>query len=181
MLIPKVTSETTLSNSFLGSTKQVCVVSRDIYRTMDGLIKLGIGPWRVYTFSPETCTDVIYRSKPSTHSMRLSLATSGDMLWEVIQPLEGPSIYTEFLDQHGEGIHHVAPLCEGLTYDQQVSKFESLGYRSIQSGTWQGVVPFSYFETEGDISTTLEIFDIPEDYDLPEPEEWYPAAPPEAA
>lgn len=178
MTIPKVTSENTLSNSFFGNTKQICIVSRDIYRTMEGFVKLGIGPWSIYTFGPDTCTDVTYRGKPSEHSMRLALAVSGDMLWEVIQPLEGRSIYTDFLDEHEEGIHHVAPSCEGLSYAEQVEKMKSLGYSISQSGVWCERVPFAYFDTEGDLTTTIEVFDIPADFILPEPEEWYPEAPP---
>ena len=41
---PTPTSDITLSNSFLTDTMQICVVTRDIYRTMDGMIRLGIGP-----------------------------------------------------------------------------------------------------------------------------------------
>lgn len=44
---PTPTSATTLDNSFLSETMQTCVVTRDIYRTMDGFLKLGIGPWAV--------------------------------------------------------------------------------------------------------------------------------------
>jgi hypothetical protein len=178
MTVPTVTGENSLSNSFIGNTKQVCVVTRDIHRTMAGLVKVGIGPWRVYTFGPDTCTEVTYRGKPSEHSMRLALANSADMMWEVIQPLEGPSIYTEFLDDHGEGIHHIAAKCDGMAYPDQVEKMLSLGYEIIQSGVWADRVPFAYFGTEGDISTTIELFDIPEDFVLPEPEEWFPEAPP---
>ena len=32
----------------------------------------------------------------------------GDMGFELLQPLEGPSIYRDWLDEHGEGLHHVA-------------------------------------------------------------------------
>jgi hypothetical protein len=35
------------------------------------------------------------------------------MMWEIVQPLTGPNIYEEFLDRHGEGIHHVAVDCKG--------------------------------------------------------------------
>lgn len=175
-----VINETTLSNSFFGNTKQICIVTRDVKRTLAGMVNLGIGPWSIYIFDENNCTDVTYRGKPSKHTMYLALATSGDMLWEVIQPLQGKSIYTEFLDDHAEGIHHVAPVCEGLSYLEQVAKFESMGYPMVQSGLWAGKVPYAYFETEGDISTTLEIFDIPEDFEMPEPIEWYPAKPPAA-
>ena len=54
--------------------------------------------------------------RPASYSMRLALATAGNMLWEVIQPLEGPSIYQDFLAAHGEGVHHVAFGCESLPY-----------------------------------------------------------------
>ncbi len=61
---PKVTSEVTLDTSFLGNTIQVCVVTRDYQRTMEGLVKAGIGPWRVYTFGPDTVTELTF-TRPS--------------------------------------------------------------------------------------------------------------------
>ena len=33
---------------------------------------------------------------------------AGPIVFELIQPLDGPSIYKEWLDEHGEGLHHVA-------------------------------------------------------------------------
>jgi hypothetical protein len=41
----KVTSPTTLSNSFVGETFQICVVTADIYRTLEQFVRIGIGPW----------------------------------------------------------------------------------------------------------------------------------------
>ncbi len=178
--LPVVTGESTLANSFLGSNMQICVVTRDFRRTMAGLAKAGIGPWRVYTFGPKTVRDITYRGRPSDHSMKLGLAFSGSMMWEIVQPLTGPSIYEEFLEAHGEGIHHVAFDCNHIPWDQQLLAFEERGYAMIQSGLWQGKVPYAYFETEGDITTTIEIFKVPEGFVWPEPEEWYPGPPPAA-
>ncbi len=175
--LPTVTSETTLSNSFLGSNMQICVVTREFHRTMEGLTRAGIGPWRVYTFSPETMTDITYRGKPSQHSMRLGIAFSGTMMWEIVQPLTGPNIYEEFLEAHGEGVHHVAFDCNHIPWEEQLKAFEERGYKMIQSGIWKGN-PHAYFETEGDTTTTFEIFTVREDFVWPEPEEWYPAPPP---
>ena len=56
--MPTVTSEVTMSNSFLTETVQVCVVTRDYQRTMEGLVQTGIGPWRVYTFDPTSVSDM---------------------------------------------------------------------------------------------------------------------------
>lgn len=53
-----------LDNSFVGSVTQVCVVSRDLHRTMEGMLRLGIGPWQVHTFSPKNVEDMLYRAVP---------------------------------------------------------------------------------------------------------------------
>ena len=49
---------TTLDTGFVGNTVQVCVVSRDLRRTAAGMIRLGIGPWQIFTFSPENVRDM---------------------------------------------------------------------------------------------------------------------------
>jgi hypothetical protein len=137
---------------------------------------MGVGPWRVYTFSPETVRDQTFRGKSARYSMRLALATSGNMMWEVIEPLEGPSIYTEYLERNADGVQHVGQTCQGIPFDDQVKTFESRGCAMIQSGNWNGV-RYAYFETKGVIGTTVEIFDFPAGFAFPEPEMWIPARP----
>ena len=39
-------------------------------------------------------------------SFRVAFATVGDASFELIAPLEGKSIYMDFLKTHGEGMHH---------------------------------------------------------------------------
>lgn len=175
---PKVTSEVTLDNSFVGETIQVCVVTRDYRKTMEGLTATGIGPWRVYTFGPENVTDLTYRGESAEYSMKLCLAFSGAMMWEIVQPLIGPNIYEEFLESHGEGVHHVALNCDDMDWEARLAEFDKRGFKMIQSGRWMGVVPYAYFETEGATSTTFETFHIPADFAMPEPEEWFPGPPP---
>ncbi len=176
--LPTVTGEFTLSNSFLGDSKQICVVTRDLQRTMRGMVRVGIGPWMVYTFSPDNVQEPTYRGQPANFSMKLALSFSGTMMWEIVQPLTGPNIYEEFLEKHEEGVHHVAFTLNDIPWEDQVKVFQDHGYELIQSGIWEGRVPFAYFETEQDTTTTFEIFNIPDDFSLPEPEQWYPAAPP---
>lgn len=174
---PSPISDKQLDNSFITQTMQVCVVTRDYRRTLEGFVRAGIGPWAVYDFAPPLLTDTTYRGEPAHYSMKLCLAWTGDMLWEVIQPLEGPSIYTEFLDRHGEGIQHVAVSCGDLSMAERTREFEARGFSCIQSGVFNGNIPYAYFATEQATGTVFEVFDIP-DSGLPAPVEWYPAAPP---
>lgn len=60
---PSVVSATELSNSFLGGLIEICLVTRDHQRTMEGLVRLGIGPWRVYTFDSRTVTERRYQGR----------------------------------------------------------------------------------------------------------------------
>ena len=41
---PEVLGESTMSNGFLGNLVEVCIATRDHRRTMEGLVRLGIGP-----------------------------------------------------------------------------------------------------------------------------------------
>jgi len=175
---PEVLSDCTMSNSFLSETIQVCVVSRDYKRTMEGFVKLGIGPWRVYHYkSAPGIRNTVFRGKDETFTMTLCLAWNGQMMWEIIEPLEGPNIYHEFLEAHGEGVHHVAFDGGDKPYDALIAEFEARGFPVTQSGLLKDVVRFHYFDTEKATGTTFETYD-PRDRDLPEPDEWFPAPPP---
>jgi hypothetical protein len=48
--LPTAVSASELCSSFPSETIQVCVVSRDHRRTMAGMTRLAIGPWRVYPY-----------------------------------------------------------------------------------------------------------------------------------
>ncbi|SFB01216.1 Glyoxalase/Bleomycin resistance protein/Dioxygenase superfamily protein [Collimonas sp. OK607] len=173
----QVTSETTLSNSFMGEAMQICVVTRDLHRTMQQFVRLGVGPWRVYTFDETTVKDLTYRGEKRPYSMRLALAWSGSTFWEIIQPLDGESIYTEWLAKHGEGIQHVALTCNGISFEDRIAEFERRGHKLTQSGSYLGAVRYAYLDTEESTGFAVELLDFPEGFEMPEPEEWYPAAP----
>lgn len=175
---PRVTGPTTSSNSFSSETIQICVVTRDRRRTMAGMVRAGIGPWRVDTFGPETCTELTRRGRPERFTFELCRAWTGAMFREIVEPLEGPSIHEDFLERHGEGVHHPAFACGDLPWAERVRQFESRGFPCIQSGKWLGIVPWAYFGTEDATTTIFEIFDIPPGFQMPEPEAWYPAPPP---
>jgi hypothetical protein len=175
---PEVVSEHALSNSFLGNLVQVCIVTRDYRRTLEGLVRIGIGPWVVRTFDGSNLTERTYYGKPAGYAMKLCLADVGSMVWEVVQPLAGPSIYADFLDRHGDGIQHIGVDGNGVSYENRLKAFADRGYEPIQSGVFMNRVRFHYFSTGDDLKTIVEIFDVPKDFVFPEPDEWYPARPP---
>lgn len=167
----------TLANSFLGDTTQVCVVTDDLDRTLAEFVQLGVGPWSIYTFGPHNTTDQTYRGEPSPYSMRIGLASTGTSRWEVIQPLEGRTIYRDWIDEHGKTVQHVVQTCAPLDFEAKIAEFERRGFPVIQSGTWAGLVRFAYFDTAPLIGVAIEVSSYPADAVFPAPEAWYPAAP----
>jgi hypothetical protein len=161
-------------SGFIRNVLQIGLVTRDYRRAIAGFLQLGIGPWRVYTLGPDTVADMTYRGKPSPHAMKICLATTGALEWEIIQPVQGPTIYDEFLDRRGEGVQHIAVDCAGASWAEKVARFAAQGFRVVQSGSWLGRMPYAYFATESATGTVFEIWDEAPGFVMPEPEEWWP-------
>lgn len=161
------------------SIEQVCVVVNDLDKTIDEFVeKAGIGPWAVYTYAPPDLKNMRVRGVETSYGMRLALAWTGSFMWEVIQPLHGPSIYREFLDRHGEGMHHVLVqhTCESLP--AAIAEFERRGCPVAMEGHYKGT-DFAYIETDGPLKMILELVQRPTTpgYRRPDPERWHPFAP----
>jgi len=152
---------------------QVCVVVKDIQKAMEHYWHIfGIGPWRIYTFQPPGLTNTTLRDKSQPYSMKIAVTQIGSVSWELIEPLEGPSIYKEFLEQKGEGLHHVAFAVDD--YDKAVSTMEKHGIEILMSGTWHGGT-YAYMDTEKALGAIAEINKRPADSQRPPPEATYPA------
>ncbi len=162
------------SDPFLGNVVEIAIVTRDHERTMAGLWRLGIGPWRVYTFSPENTTNQMYRGRPSPFTLKVCFAEHGGVAWELMEPVSGPSIFAEFLERHGEGIHHVAFDCNGVPFERRMAELARRGFKLVQSGSWMGQNHFAFFETEEATTTCFETYVFPDDWTPPEPEARYP-------
>lgn len=163
------------AETFLGKVIEIALVTPDHQRTMRELWRAGIGPWQVHTFSPENTTHQTYRGQPSAFVLKVCFAQQGSLVWEIIEPISGPTIFAEFLARHGEGIHHVAHDCNHIPFDQRLAGFADRGFELVQSGSWLGANHFAFFESASFPTTCLETIAFPEDWTYPEPDEWYPS------
>jgi methylmalonyl-CoA/ethylmalonyl-CoA epimerase len=177
---PEVVSESRLSNSLLGNLIEICVVTEDHRRVMEGMVRLGIGPWRVHTFDSSAVTERTYRGEPAEYVLKVCFAEADNVVWEIMEPIDGPTILQDFLEQHGEGIHHVAFDCGGAAWQSRLAAFAARGFQLTQSGRFAGENAFAFFGTESATGTTFETYLILDGFVWPEPEEWFPGAPPRA-
>lgn len=135
---------------------------------------LGIGPWRIYTFNPANTTNQTYRGKPSPFVLKVCFAEMRGMVWELMQPVSGETIMAEFLERHGEGIHHIAFDCNHIPFEERLTGFKERGFTFAQGGSWMSRNHFAFFETESATTTCFETYEFPEGWDYPEPEAWFP-------
>src|SRR5437868_1533679 len=138
------------SSPFQGITiTQIGVVVRDLRKTVETYYeKLGWGPWNIYLAEPPLLHDTMLRGKPTEFTFMNAEAHVGPVDFEFIQPLEGPSIYKEFLEQHGEGIHHIACMGTGANYEENLENFEKMGLQVLMSGAIGENIKFYYLESE---------------------------------
>jgi hypothetical protein len=88
-------------------------------------------------FGPDDCT---FRGEPADFVTHISLAYAGDLQLELIQPVSGSNLYTEFLDVHGPGLHHAC--WETADLESSVA-----GLDVVQSGSMAGgEIRFAYVE-----------------------------------
>lgn len=128
----------------LPPVSQVGIVVRDIEKTVALYYStFGIGPFAIV---PEVKFEgVILRGSPINAKIKVAFAQSGPLQIELIQPLEGENIYTEFLDTRGEGLHHLGFQVDD--FDSMLAEFKS---KDIEPVFWLnlGWMAFAYLNTE---------------------------------
>jgi catechol 2,3-dioxygenase-like lactoylglutathione lyase family enzyme len=136
-----------------------------VVKDMDKAIKyfeaLGVGPFPPFLGGPGMAfSGKTVRGKPSDYDMDLRLARGdmGGMGLELIQPLKGRSVYGEFLDKKGEGLHHLAFMVDDL--DAEIADMEKRGFKVIQTGAF-GTAKFAYFESEKPGGMFIELCQAP--------------------
>lgn len=136
---------------------QICFVSRDLHATQRFLNdQVGVGRFRV--FEDVRFQDLRFRGEPADFRIHLSLAYAGDVQIEVIEPIAGRSLYSEFLDAGHSGLHHMGFIVDD--YDRAVRDFEANGHPAIQSGRFGDATRFAYFDTEAACGAIMEVFQI---------------------
>ncbi len=133
-----------------GKINQIAIVVRDLEAVALSYWNiLGIGPWTIYEWEAPLVYDRTYHGKPVWARERIALTQVGNVQLELLQSVEGPSIYTDWIAERGEGLHHINFLVDDV--DEVAGILAAQGFCSIQSGRYgptdrQGA--FSYFDIQ---------------------------------
>jgi len=95
----------------LGPIVQVGIVVRNAEAAVQAWTeRFNFGPARFVDWPPagrNLEATRTYRGHPGNFRMRLAFIETPSIQIEFIEPLEGDNIYSEWLEQHGEGLHHI--------------------------------------------------------------------------
>jgi len=142
--------------------KQCAIVVRDLDEAVRRWVgELGIGPWTGYRLEAPRLKEMRYRGEEAEFSLRHALAWQGDMQFELVQPLDGPSIFADHLAFHGEGLHHVGKYVPD--HPAAVAEALAAGFTPLQSARGfgaEGDGAFVYFERPG-LPLILELIEAP--------------------
>jgi len=119
--------------------------------------KLG---WPAMQVTHGALSDLRFRGEPGRFDQRLGWQRHGDVVYEWIEPIAGPTVYEEALSKHGEGFHHFA--FDVPDMDAAIRFFEGRGLVCSQSGSWgekgkPGSGRFAYIDTEPMGGVTIEL------------------------
>lgn len=125
---------------------QIAWITRDLDATEATLSTLlGASTWTRMNdvhFGPDACT---YRGAPADFTAHVSFSYAGDTQLEVIQPVSGVSMYSEFLETSGPGLHHVCVTAtDPEAFEAKVAAAEASGADVVGAGVMPGGMRFAY-------------------------------------
>ncbi|OCB30140.1 lactoylglutathione lyase [Mycobacterium malmoense] len=141
------------------SPTQIAWVTTDLDATETALTGLlGVKKWvRIpeVHFAPDSCS---YLGKPADFVASISLSYLGDMQLELIQPVRGENIYSDFLRDSGPGLHHICMEAETpRQFDAVLAGAAEFGAAVVQQGVMPGGIRFAYLSAPQAAVPFLEI------------------------
>lgn len=137
---------------------QVGIIVKDIEKKLDSYVDvfgLKERPGVSLTDGPDKA-HTNYRGKTSEARAKLAFIHMGQVDIELIEPVGEPSTWKEFLDTHGEGVHHLAFFVKGT--DKVVAYLEGKGIAKVQQGDYTGGM-YTYMDSEAKLGVMLELLE----------------------
>ncbi|MGD8683645.1 MAG: VOC family protein [Chloroflexota bacterium] len=142
---------------------QIAMVVEDLDRTVERYHRtFGIGPWHFYTYGRPLLKRMTYHGRPASYRMRLALTYFGPTRIELIELVEGKTVYGDFVSEHGYGVQHLGVLVDDM--DAALAEARAAGFTMLMDGAGFGLDGdghFAYLDTEKDYGFMLELIERP--------------------
>jgi catechol 2,3-dioxygenase-like lactoylglutathione lyase family enzyme len=141
----------------LSEPTHVCMVVRDVEKKARQYSSLlGIGPFTVRkVHTPKSRASV--HGEPTAYTLKFAYANTGTVVLELVETVEGHTSYDEFLEKHGEGIHHVGFKSSRLL-DDELEKWREQGFEALQVNRRDDPkYGWAYLDTQEELGFIVEV------------------------
>jgi methylmalonyl-CoA/ethylmalonyl-CoA epimerase len=141
---------------------QISLVVRDLQATMEQYHKLlGWGPWNVFEHVPPAHHDTRVNGEQVHYTLLGAETYVGDeatgMNFELLQPLEGPSLWQTFLEEKGEGIYSIAVMFKTMEESEAAKRhFERNGMAVNMAARIGDHIEYYYVDSQPVLKLALE-------------------------
>lgn len=127
-----------------GTILELCHVTRDLDAALKHWTRdIGAGPF--FVFDVPVLPGQTYYGRQTEVSMHVAFGFSGGVLIELLQQTnDGASPFRDFIEERGEGLHHVMPRGD---YDENVARLSAAGHAVAYAGQMPAGERFCLFDT----------------------------------
>lgn len=112
------------------------------FKSLFGISGFEVIDWPIQGIDPEST----YYGNRAYWKMRTAFIALGSIQIEIVEPLEGRSIYKDFLEKNGPGLHHLRFTV--TDFDEKVNCLQKTGIQMISSGKGMRTnSKWAYFDT----------------------------------
>ena len=136
---------------------QVGLIVRDIERSIAVYSRVfGMPePEVIVTDGPEIA-HTRFKGEPTDARAKLAFFQMGQVSLELIEPIGGPSTWREFLDEKGEGVHHIAFFVKDT--GEAVRFLDGEDISVVQQGDYTGG-RYTYMDSASALGVALELLE----------------------
>jgi methylmalonyl-CoA/ethylmalonyl-CoA epimerase len=147
-------TEPTLGNN---TVVQVGIIVRDIESKAHAWSEiLGLPMPEIVITDTVDKTQAEYNGKSTTARAKLAFFHMGQLDVELIEPIDEPSTWKDQLEQHGDSLHHIAFIVQGM--QEKIAYLDSQGVPLVQRGEYTGG-RYAYLNGMAKLGTILELLE----------------------
>ncbi|MCS7315716.1 MAG: VOC family protein [Bryobacterales bacterium] len=149
--------ETIYRDPGLKTVVQVAIVCKDIEATTKRWAELlGVEQPTIRTTRPGREVKLVYRGRPSDARVKMAFLRMGQVVLEFLEPVGGPSSWSEHLEKYGEGVQHLGFQVQDL--ERSLDTLKRMGVAELHRGRYDSDNgTYVYMDSKETLGVVIEL------------------------
>ncbi len=136
---------------------QVGIVVRDIEASVEHYSRIfGVAKPPIRISAEPEKSKMKFVGEPSQGRAKLAFFDMGQVQIELFEPIGGPSTWQHFLEEKGEGVHHLAFVTKDT--NKLVNSLGQEGIEAVQQGYFEGGM-YTYLDSTPELGVMLKLLE----------------------